>query len=166
MEKRIVLLNGPSSSGKSTLSGALKALIARELSRTYEVVSVDDFMKTDPMETIYEDDVYEISGDLCARVREAAEACDGVIVDHVITSERIFLQLREAVRAYGLCTVHVTCAPEILARRERERGDRCPGSAASSTEYLYPKEGYDLTVDTGIRTPEENARIILGLLPV
>ncbi|MBQ1366594.1 MAG: hypothetical protein IIY45_00675 [Firmicutes bacterium] len=53
MGSQIILLNGPSSSGKSTLSKTLQALIWEKMSLHYEVVSIDDFMKTDPMETIY-----------------------------------------------------------------------------------------------------------------
>ena len=160
MEKQIILLNGPSSSGKSTLAESLHVLIAEMLSENYEVVSIDDFMTMDPMETIYEDDVFEISGNLNARVLEILEAGSGVIIDHVITSERIFVQLKEAVHAYPLRPVQITCSLELLRKREQERGDRCPGSAESSAAYLFPKEGYDLTVDTGSGTPAENALLI------
>lgn len=159
--KQVILLNGPSSSGKSTLARALQALIREKRSETYEVVSIDDFMHTDPMETIYEDDVYEISGDLCKRVAEILDTGSGVIVDHVITSERIFNQLKETPGASPLRLVRLTCSPEILKRREQARGDRCPGSAESSAAYLYPKGGYDLVLDTGIHAPAENASAIL-----
>jgi chloramphenicol 3-O phosphotransferase len=42
-----------------------------------------------------------------------------------------------------------------LVRREKERKNRCLGSAESSYQYLYPKEDYDLTVDTFNMTGEE-----------
>lgn len=164
MEKQIILLNGPSSSGKSTLAKALKELIEQQCRQRYETVSIDDFMKTDPNETIYEDDVYEIAPDICAAVLEALGTCDGVIVDHVITSERIFRDFTETLRLFPIRTVHVSCPPEILAERERERGDRCPGSAQASHEYLYPKEGYDLTVDTALLSAPQNARHIFERL--
>lgn len=159
-----VLLNGPSSSGKSTLAKALQKLIREKRSEEYEVVSIDDLMKNDPMETIYEDDVYAISGDLCRRVLEILETGAGVIIDHVITSERIFRQLKEMLYAYPLRLVYVTCSPEILREREQARGNRCAGSAEASAAYLYPKEGYGLTVDTGLGSPFENAMKILKIL--
>ena len=164
MNRQTILLNGPSSSGKSTLSKALQSLIGEKRAERYEVVSIDDFMKTEPMETIYEDDVFEISGDMCEKAAEFLEAGKGVIIDHVITSERIFEELKEALGTYALRTVRVTCPPEILRQRELDRGDRCPGSAESSDRYLYPKEGYDLIVDTGSIPPEENAALILDRL--
>lgn len=164
MTQKVILLNGPSSSGKSTLAKALKTLIMEKLSLNYEVVSIDEFMKTDPMEPIYEDDVFEISDDICGRVLDLVKSGSGVIIDHVITSERIFLRLKEAVGDYTFCTVRVTCPIEILKKREKERGDRCPGSAESSAEYLFPREGYDLVVDSGLNSPEENAAAIFGIL--
>ena len=164
MEKQIVLLNGPSSSGKSTLAKALQAMLEKQRGKSYAVVSIDDLMKCSPTETIYEDDVFEISGDLCACVREAMKTASGVIVDHVITSERIFRQFMETLSPYRIRLVHVTCPAEVLRRREQERGDRCPGSAEASAAYLYPKEHYDLTVDTGCASPDEAASRITARL--
>ena len=155
--KQVILLNGPSSSGKSTLARELQAVIKEQKAGDYEVVSIDDFMKTDPMETIYEDDVWAVSGDLCERALEILRAGSGVIIDHVITSERIFRQLKETLTAYPLRTVQITCPPEVLREREQARGDRCSGSAEASAEYLFPKDGYDLTVDTGMKPPRANA---------
>lgn len=154
---KIILLNGPSSSGKSSLSVALKELILRELDEKYEVISIDDFMKTDPNETIYEDDVYEISGEMCESTHNLISNGIGVIIDHVITSERIYEQLIDSVKEYDLYTVHITCPIEILRQREQERGDRCRGSAEASLTYLFPKEGYDITVDTGSHSSSECA---------
>ena len=162
--KQVILLNGPSSSGKSTLAKELRKLVKEQKSENYEVVSIDNFMKTDPMETIYEDDVYAVSGDLCERALDILRTGSGVIIDHVITSERIFRQLKEMLSAYPLRMVHITCPVEVLRERERARGDRCFGSAEASAEYLFPKNGYDLTVDTGAKSPQVNVLSIFESL--
>ena len=162
--KQTVLLNGPSSSGKSTLAKALQALIENRRSERYEVVSIDDFMKGSPNETIYEDDVYAVSGDLCEKALEILGSGSGVIIDHVITSERIFTQLTEMLSAYPLRLVNITCPLDVLREREVERGDRCIGSAEASAEYLYPKDGYELTVDTSRGTQAGNALQIFETL--
>ncbi len=157
MEQQVILLNGPSSSGKTTLAKALQKLISDERSKRYEVVSIDDFLQMSRMETIYEDDVFEISGDLCKKALEVLETGCGVIIDHVITSERIFAQLKENLVSCPVRTVRVTCPLRLLRKRELERGNRCPGSAEASEMYLFPKEGYDLVVDTGSAKAAENA---------
>ena len=164
MEKQIILLNGPSSSGKSTLSKALQGLIEEKRNEKFVIVSIDDFMKLSTEETIYEDDVFEISGDMCTSASEALKTSPGVIIDHVITSERIFRQLTAMLGQYHIHLVHVTCPLNVLLQREYARKNRCPGSAESSYTYLFPKDGYDLTVDTSIMTSEECALRIYDVL--
>ncbi len=164
MEKRIILLNGPSSSGKSTLSKALKALIEETRNERYVIVSIDDFMKLSTEETIYEDDVFEISGDMCTSALEALKTAHGVIIDHVITSERIFRQLTEMLGRYHIHAVHVTCPIDVLLERENARKNRCPGSAEASYTYLFPKNGYELTVDTSVMTPAECSSEICSVI--
>ena len=164
MEKQIILLNGSSSAGKSTLAKALQDLIQDKRNERYEIVSIDDFLKMATDEVIYEDDVYEISGLLCEKVLQVLGARQGVIIDHVITSRRIFEQLKEALYPYRLWMVHVDCPLEIIQKREQERKDRCQGSGEVSYTYLYPKEGYNLTVDTHFMSISECAdRILEGI---
>ena len=160
MNPLVILLNGPSSSGKSTLAKALQALISEKRSERYEVVSIDDFLKMSPTETIYEDDVFNISDGLCKKAVEMLDAGEGVIIDQVMTSERIFHHLKEALASFPLRMVRVTCPLSLLRERELARGDRSPGSAEASSAYLFPREGYDLVVDTGLKSPAENSVLI------
>ena len=162
MEKQIILLNGPSSSGKSTLSKTMQALIEEKRNENYAVVSIDDFMKISTEETIYEDDVYDISGDMCAAALDRLTTAQGVIIDHVITSQRIYQQLMDMLGQYPIRTVHVTSPLEVLLQREYARKNRCLGSAEASFTYLYPKEGYDLTVDTSAMTSVQCAEKIMN----
>ena len=164
MEKQIILLNGPSSSGKSTLSKALQGLIEEKRNEKFVIVSIDDFMKLSTEETIYEDDVFEISGDICTSALEALKTSSGVIIDHVITIERIFRQLTAMLGQYHIHSVHVTCPLNVLLQREYARKNRCLGSAESSYTYLFPKDEYDLTVDTSIMTPAECSAKICDIL--
>ena len=159
--QKIILLNGPSSSGKSTLSRVLQKQLQESLFVNYSIVSIDDFMKLATNEKIYEDDVFEISGDMCEQVIRDLQKYDGVIIDHVITSERIYEQLQEALGQYSILTVQVTCPLDILKEREKARKDRCIGSAESSYEHLYPRFGYDMTVDTFFVTPKMGALRII-----
>ena len=160
MRTRIIILNGPSSSGKSTLARILRDLIREKLGDLYEIVSIDDFLKMSAHETIYEDDVFEISPALSEAASRALRNGSGVIVDHVITSERIFDQLTDAFGGRRSALIRVTCPREILLAREAARGNRCPGSAEASDAYLFPKDGYDLTVDTHAMSAAECAELI------
>ena len=158
--KRIILLNGPSSSGKTTLASLLQIMIQEKRNEHYRVLSIDDFMKISTSETIYEDDVYDASFAMNQRIIDDIKDCPGIIIVHVITSERIFNELKRILEPYKLLLVHVDCPLEELKKREIDRGDRCIGSAESSYTYLYPQNGYDLTVNTHTNTTKECAELI------
>lgn len=83
-----------------------------------------------------------------------------MIIDHVITSRRIFRQLINSFGDGNTKLIRVTCPREILQAREAARRNRCPGPAQASDEYLFPKDGYDLTVDTHVISAAECAEQI------
>lgn len=164
MKKRIILLNGPSSSGKSTLASTLQTIIKDEKEIEYGIISIDDFLEMTTDKEIFEDDVFEISSKLCEKAIEILILKPGLIIDHVITSERIFTQLIENLRLYDLYLIHVTCPLQELKRREEERKNRCRGSAEASYQYLFPKDGYHVTVDTFELSVRESALKIFETL--
>jgi len=164
MQEQVILLNGPSSSGKSTLAKALQQLIEEKRDERYEIISIDDFLKMTTEDVIYEEDVFDISLKLCDKVLEVLNSHKGVIIDHVITSERIFNQLKENLSSYHIHMIHVSCPLNILKKREVERNNRRLGSAEASYDYLFPKEGYDLSVDTYTLTAEKCSFKILEIL--
>lgn len=139
------------------MAKTLKELIETKTTERYEIVSIDDFLKMTTEDAIYEDDVFGISLQLCEKALEALKSNSGVIIDHVITSERIFDQLKERLSLYRLYLIHVTCSLDVLNQREKKRKNRCVGSAESSYKYLFPKDGYDLTVETDILGTKECA---------
>ncbi len=157
-----ILLNGPSSSGKSTLATALQRAILLQKNGDYPIVSIDDFLQMSVGKPIYEEDVFEVGPQICARIREQCDARHGIIIDHVITSARIFRQILDALGTERPLLVRVSCPPPELARRERARGDRAPGSAEASERYLFPQGGYDLTVDTFRDSPAVCAQKIIN----
>ncbi|MBO4879561.1 MAG: methyltransferase domain-containing protein [Clostridia bacterium] len=158
---KAILLNGPSSAGKSSVARELKKLI-EGAGGTAAIVSLDDYMGLvlEPGEQIWEDDVFEVNAPMCRDITAALERGDTVIIDHVITSRRIYDAVAAAAEGYGLCTVNVSCSLELLKAREAARGDRFIGSAEDSLRYLYPQEGYDLRIDSGSMSPAAAARLI------
>lgn len=164
VRNRVIILNGPSSSGKSTLARELRDLIRRKHGALYEIVSIDDFLKMSPHAPIYEEDVFGISPALIEAASRALRTGCGVIIDHVITSQRILAQLTDAFSAYDPKLIRVSCPRDVLQAREAARGDRCPGSAEASDAYLFPKDGYDLTVNTQAASAAECAERIVEFI--
>ena len=168
---KLILLNGPSSAGKSSIAKELKQKL--DLCGAEPVIiSIDDYMKIGTDEEIWEDDVFEVMPDMCGDITPALRQGKWVIADHVITSARIYEALLDAAEGFSTVKVLVTCSLEILRKREKERGNRFAGSAETSLQYLYPKEGYDLRIDSGETEPAVSAEKILeflrnsGALPV
>lgn len=161
---KVILLNGASSSGKSTLAKSLQKYIKVNKKQEYIIISIDDFLSMTVNEPIYEEDVFEISPLLCQKVLSILKAGQGVIIDHVITSDRIYKQLMEMLKEYTLIKVQVTCPLNELEKREKKRKNRHIGSAKASYEYLYPQNGYDLILNTFESSSEECSKKIYELL--
>ena len=159
----LILLNGPSSAGKSTIAKELKQRL-EQYGADPVIISIDDYMKIGTDEEIWEDDVFEVMPDMCRDITPALKQGKWVIVDHVITSERICEALLEAAEGFSTVKVLVTCSLEILRKREKERGNRFAGSAETSLQYLYPKDGYDLRIDSGETPPAGSAEKIMEFL--
>ena len=168
---KLILLNGPSSAGKSSIAKELKQKLDL-CGADPVIISIDDYMKIGTDEEIWEDDVFEVMPDMCGDITPALRQRKWVIADHVITSARIYEALLDAAEGFSTVRVLVTCSLEILRKREKERGNRFAGSAETSLQYLYPKEGYDLRVDSGETQPAVSAEKIMeflrnsGALPV
>ena len=162
-DNKMLLLNGPSSAGKSTIADELRGKLRRS-GIDPAVISIDDYMKIGTDEEIWEDDVFEVVPDMCRDIVAALAQGRWVIVDHVITSARIYAATLEAAAGHGLRTVLVTCSLETLRRREAERGNRFAGTAEASSQYLYPREGYDLRIDSEAMEPAAAAEAIMQML--
>ena len=137
-DNMLILLNGPSSAGKSTIANELRRRL-RPHGADPAVISIDDYMKISTDEEIWEDDVFEVMPDMCRDISAALRRGEWVIVDHVITSARIYDALLEAAAGFKMMTVLVTCRLETLLKREKERGNRFAGTAEASFQYLYPR---------------------------
>ena len=159
----VILLNGSSSAGKSSIAKAMKQLLL-DSGTDVVILSLDDYLQMSANEPIWEDDVFAIMPHMCEGIAEALQGGKTVIIDHVITSVRIWQALCNAVSGFQMKTVLVSCDVETLRRREAERGDRCAGSAEASLQYLYPKAGYDLCVDSSEASPAALAEMIVNSL--
>lgn len=150
-----ILLNGPSSAGKSSIAKMLREIFYNDSGLEYKIIALDDYLEMSAEESIWEDDVFKTTSLMCKDIMQSLDDGHGVILDHVMTSERIYQSVMSALPENSVMKVLVTCSLEILRKREKDRGNRCVGSAEASLQYLFPKDGYDILVDTGELSTED-----------
>jgi chloramphenicol 3-O phosphotransferase len=182
---RIILLNGTSSSGKSTLAKALQAALpdpwlvvgidtvvfalpGRYLdqprwSEVFRYVPLDD--APDGAFRIETGELGErlISG-LHGAVAALAERGLSVIVDHVLLETTWLDECRALWADIPWLFVGVRCPLLVIERRERERRDRTIGQAAAQFAVVHEDRDYDVEVDTSVLEPDAAAARVIEAL--
>ena len=165
MTATIILLNGTSSSGKTTITKQLQ----QQLPTPFMHVQVDTFAEMLP-EGFLENGDPElrratgpklISGYHRA-LAALAEAGNDLIVDHVIPSPKWFAECVTLFAPYRVLFVGVHCPLEELQRRELARGDRHIGLAEMQFTAVHQHGPYDVAVDTHTDSPETCVAAILA----
>lgn len=160
MTVQVIVLNGGSSSGKSSIARALQA----KLARPWLHLGVDTLIQVAPERLWQSADglVVTESGEIIVgpgfRTLEAAwdrglaamaHAGAGLILEQVFlaggAAQRKWQATLEGLRVLW---VGVRCDAATAAAREAARGDRLPGMAAVQAEIVHQGVAYDLEVDT------------------
>ena len=160
---RVILLNGPSSSGKSSIGRAMLPLLADP----WFLVPVDDISGMRSTRHRRELDEAEVQ-EMLRRTRRgyhrvvAALVSTGndVIMDYPLSEPWRLADLLDVLDGYDVTLVDVRCSAEELIRREKARGDRPEGLAASQTS-VYVHGDNDIAVDTTHRTAADCAQEIV-----
>ncbi len=149
---RVILLNGASSAGKSTLARNLQLL----LKEAAMIFSMDDYlaMSRGKHETAL--DAVRESGlpfieSFHAAIAEAARKGALVIVDHVIGESRRWIQdLLNRLDGIPRILVRVECRQDVLLERERRRTDRTPAPAHAQRQHagIHRHFPHDFSIDT------------------
>jgi chloramphenicol 3-O phosphotransferase len=171
---QVIVLNGGSSSGKTSIARCLQAL----LPDPWLAFSVDDLVDAMPPSdtgiTFAADGAVSVGETFTALeaawrtgIAAMARAGANVIVDDVFLggagSQR---RWQKPLEGLSVLWVGVRCAAETAARRERDRGDRPPGMAASQAETVHKDVAYDVEVDTTHTSAADCARMIVGSVGV
>ena len=162
---RLVLLNGPSSSGKTTLA---QAVVGR-LRTPWLVMPVDLFhrIRTRPDADLTDrqwHDVFHRTRAAYHRALVGAAACGcDVLGDHVLSEPWRLDDLLRLSVGLDVLLVHVTCDPAELRRREKARSDRERGTARTQLRLVFAHGDCDLTVDT-THGPDEPTAAVLELI--
>lgn len=176
MVTQVILLNGGSSSGKTTIALSLQEMAPNAWLR----LSIDTLVDAMPKRLLTSDSGIEFGADGSVRPGNefqrlesawmqgiAAMARGGahVIVDDVFVSGVAARDRWQAALAgLSVLWVGVRCDPDVAAARERERGDRITGMARLQAETVHAGIAYDLEVDTSAMSAQECAQRIAQLV--
>ena len=180
---RVVILNGASSSGKTTIARAF--LDQRAAAGDFWLLTgIDDFLSKVPIEWMsvgshrgaragdgicfargqegVEFRVGDVGRKLLrayqAAVAAAARVGLNVIVDDVVIDKTHWDDWSIAIASLDVTWVGIRCSPEVAEQRERHRGDyRSTGLARAQTAVVHRYAGYDFEIDTTARTPDQAA---------
>lgn len=161
---KIILLNGASSAGKSTICHALQ----KELDEPFLQFSLDLLMfnsnvlpKRREKEGLFSwpairpklfDGYFNCLSGL-------AMAGNNLLVDYIIESGSQLDRLIDRLGPLDVFLVGVHCPLEELQRREEQRGDRNTGDAEKDFQTVHTFTAYDFDVDSR-RHPDVNAAAI------
>ena len=174
MSTQVIVLNGVSSSGKTTIARSLQ----RILPASWLLLGIDDLIRAMPNEALEDGSLLHIGEtgrvdvgpgwrDLEASwyvgVAAIVSSGTGVIVDEVFLGGRKSQErLRAAFGAHSVLWVGVTCDIEVARAREALRPDRVPGMAEHQMAIVHEGVAYDVTIDTSHASPDSCAATILS----
>jgi chloramphenicol 3-O phosphotransferase len=166
----IIILNGASSSGKSSLAKSLQAAFPEP----FLSAGLDSFLWMLPhryLDRPLWDDVLGLATEagetghrlvrgMHRAISELARAGNHVVADHVLVEPSWLADCAMIFAEFPAWFVGVRCPLAVLEERERKRGDRTLGQAAAQHELVHVHGVYDIEVDTSRLTPDECAVII------
>ena len=160
MTGTIIILNGPSSSGKSTLSRNLQKLWPKPLYYTsYDLVE-EEMSPYQYSRHTYEnhpDPVKDFLDVMYTTAAAMAHMGRDVVIDNCLFDTEDIIDLcRRRLDGIPQVWVRVKLDQDELDRREKARGNRAIGKARWQAEHITPKEdeAYDVIVDTGNPSPD------------
>lgn len=156
MSQRIILLNGTSSAGKTTIARALQDT----LEPRWLYLEFDQFveMLTDaapePDEEPDEDDLGPWLADGWYRVVGgiAASGFDVIVHDVIVEAFRLEAATR-LLAPFDVTFVAVRCPVEVAEQREKDRGDRAVGLVRHQFDLVHADRTYDCEIDTSAMDP-------------
>jgi chloramphenicol 3-O phosphotransferase len=152
---QVVLLNGVSSSGKSSIAQQLLV----DLETPWFHMGVDMFGAMRGAQRTHGLDDAGVA-DVLRRTRTGfhravagmARAGNDIVMDHVLSERWRLDDLLTVMAGIDVIFAGVHCAVEELERRECLRGDRTLGTAAGQIDQVHSYGDYDVEVDTTIES--------------
>lgn len=161
----IILLNGTSSAGKTTIAKALQQI----MDAPYLHVPVDSFgvmapgpdKVGEPGSRLWQSVFNRVLSGFHHSLAALAAAGNNLIVDHVLVQgvepENWLTECLDLLAPFTVYFIGVHCPLEELRRREQARGDRGIGLAEWQLGRVHQHGVYDLEVDTSVSSAEQCA---------
>ena len=161
----IILLNGTSSAGKTSLAHALQRQIGAPLLHASLDTFTDMFLWEAITDEAQRRTCHTVGVDHFHRALAMfAKGSFGIVVDHVFCEPEWHMATRAALAGRRVHFVGVRCPLSILKERERTRPDRRPGMAAWQFGQVHKDLTYDFEVDTSLAPPEQCADQVLAFI--
>ncbi len=171
---KIIILNGTSSSGKTSLLKALQKMLAEP----YLEAGIDKFIWMLPsryLDPPLWDEVLGLAreagplGHLLASgmhrsLAELSRAGLNVLADHVLVEPSWVRECADLLADLPASLIGIRCPLEVLEQRERDRRDRTLGQARAQFERIHAHGIYDFEVDTSTGNVAECAGQIAAYL--
>lgn len=158
---KVLVLNGASSSGKTTIAKALQA----HLEEVYLLCGLDMFWNmTPPSVGASSVNFPHLKTAMARSIIALAETGHNVVVDIVLCGtepDRAFMQTLKSINPV---MIKVDCELHELERREQDRGNRKPGLARSQYETVHADKEYDLEIDTTTTSTDGCVQLIAEYL--
>jgi chloramphenicol 3-O phosphotransferase len=149
---KIILINGASSAGKSTLARALWG----KLKDPFLYYSFDHFRSAEilPMERIRKQELDwpamrpAFFEGFHRSLAALASAGNNLLVEHIVETEAWMDRLLDLLAPFDVFFIGVHCPLPELERREAERGDRRKGEARADYAVVHDHKQYDLELSS------------------
>lgn len=142
---RVIVLNGPSSAGKTTLANAVRMRIGP----TIAIASIDQFFSFVHPETRNNWQLFStLTNALFATTVSLSDGGFHVIVDTVFERTECLATMQRTLAGRPHQLVAVVCPLDVLEARERARGNRRLGQTREQYERVLCDAPYDTVIDT------------------
>lgn len=166
-----ILLNGTSSSGKTSLAHALQECLP-VLFLNFSIDSVLYALPPSDLSVMIKGQPITRGEYNYGRLVEGFHAAaagllatgNRLIMDNALTRPAWKASFDAAVASHSILRVGVFCDQEVARQRELSRGDRAVGTVDNEVPLVHEGMVYDLTVDTTNTSPEVLAAQLIGRL--
>lgn len=186
----VIVLNGTSSAGKTTLAKAIQTIATEP----YQIIAFDQIRDglpdryrglnspdgspgaaglnvvaapaQDAIKTYIELGPHAVSvvSGMHRAIAAFAQSNQHVIVDHFVNDQAVAQDLSRHFESLPTVIVQVVCDAEELQKRERMRPGRFPGTAETQQALMAACFLYDLTIDSTHTSATELARQVLAFV--